>query len=474
MVADIASATSAGLVLTGVIDPLGDRVELLATLEDAISRRVLRVFDPLVAEPAEAESALARLAEWSTIATNDHLHPSLAFGAGDGLPDFETYQRFVRELAQFDRTHVAGMFSLLDEEPGFTRLRLFLTAAMLDNGKRRAAGQFLDSEYVNETDLNRHQAAVVRGLRSWIAGDWDLAFRLFRDELTANPSNLVLQHVAIRCGLRANRPAAVIDIYGGFEWDPAVPAALMILLTTDTANAYHLLGRHDDEVRVLEDLWDDLPPSIMTDWGLMRYAAGLGALGEADRINDILDENSRELGPCNWTRARVQAAHELRAHGHALASVAVIQPLLADTTPEIGGLTGTDCPWWNEAVAEALLISGRDAEAAQRCRDYSVEVEGWSAAVLFPGIAAARLGETGVAESLAADLAGLTDESAELGAATLARAMIFAQLGDEAKAMELVRQSVAEGRPVPDLHGTVFLEPLWDDPEFQEIVRPKG
>jgi hypothetical protein len=345
---------------------------------------------------------------------------------------------------------------------------------MLNNGKRRAAEQFLDSEFLNESELNRHQATVIRGLRSWIAGDWDLAFRLFRDELTANPNNIVLQHVAIRCGLRANRPEAAIDIYGGFEWDPSLPAAVMILLTTDTANAYHLLGRHDDEVRVLDDLWADHPPSIMTDWGLMRYAIALGALGDLDRIDDILDQNSRELGPCNWTRARVEAAHELHEHGHTDAAIAVVQPLLADTTPEIAGLPGTDCPWWNEAVVEALLISGRDAKAAQRCLDYSVEVEGWRTALLFPGIAAARLGEVEIAQQRIAELAKLPDESLGLGASTLARAMIFAQLGDEARAMELVRQAVAEGRPVPALHGNVFLEPLWDDPEFQEIVRPKG
>jgi len=214
----------------------------------------------------------------------------------------------------------------------------------------------------------------------------------------------------------------------------------------------------------------------MTDWGLMRYAIALGARGEEDRINDLLDQNSRELGPCNWTRARVLAAHELRSHGYPEAAFAVVQPLLADTTPEIAGLPGTDCPWWNEAVAEALLISGRDAEAAERCRSYLTGVEGWRAAVLFPGIAAARLGEIEVAHQRIAELEelGRSVESAELGAATLARAIIFAQLGDENRAMELIRQAVAEGHPVPKLHGDIFLEPLWDDPEFQEILRPKG
>jgi len=479
LVGNVTAATSAGLVLTGVIDPSGEGIELLATLEDTINGEVLRAFDPLTAEPGDSIGAISMLADWSTIATSDHLHPSLAFGSGRTLPTIETYRRFSREFKLFDRSRVTELYSLLEDEPSFNRLRLMMAVAVLDAGKSRTASHFLDTGLFDNADVNQHQATVVRGLRSWISAEWELAYRLFRDELTTHPRNLMLLHAATRCALRANRPGAVIEMFGGLEPDTAVPAAAIVLITTDAAHAHHLLGNQDAEIRLLEELRLELPSSVMTDWGLMRYAVALGAKGDVVGINDLLDQNSRELGPCNWTQARVQAAYELRAHGHTEASVAVVQPLLAGLRPETEEPVGTGCPWWNEEVVEALLIAGQNHDAAEHCKEYSIEVEGWRAAVLFRGIASARLGDTDAARRRAADLAaldpaGLPDGSVGPGGLTLARAMIAAQLGDEDKAMELVRQAIAEGFPVPALHGNIFLEPLWDDLEFHEIVRPKG
>jgi predicted Zn-dependent protease len=351
--------------------------------------------------------------------------------------------------------------------------------AVLDNGKSGIASQMLDTGAFDGADVNQHQAAVVRGLRSWIAADWELAYRLFRDELQLHPGNVILRHAAIRCALRANRPAAAIDMYESMEYDTAVPAAVYVLTTADAAHAHHLMGQHVEELRVLESLRTDLPSSVLTDWGLMRHAVALGALGDADRIDALLDRNSRELGPCASTQARVGAARELRTHGHTEAATAVIQPLLAGLTPGTEKPVDAGCPWWNEAAAEALLIAGRDHEAAELCRGFSIDVEGWRAAVMFPGIAAARLGEPEIARLRAADLAALgraelTDGTGRPAKFTLGRAIIYAQLGDEDRAMELVRQAVTEGLPVHDLHGNIFLEPLWNDPGFQEIVRPKG
>jgi hypothetical protein len=268
-------------------------------------------------------------------------------------------------------------------------------------------------------------------------------------------------------------------MYEELERDAAVPAAIYVFIATDTAHAHHLMGQHVEELRVLESLRTNLPSSVLTDWGLMRLAVALGALGDLDRIDDILDQNSRELGPCNSTRARVWAAHELRAHGHIEAAVAVIQPLLAGLTPGTEEPVDAGCPWRNEAAAEALLIAGRNHEAEQLTRGFPIETEGWRAAVLLPGIAAARLGETENARLRTTELAalgsaGFADGTGRPAKFTLGRAMIFAQLGDVGRAMELVRQAVTEGLPVHNLHGNLFLEPLWDDPGFQEILRPKG
>lgn len=479
LVDEVVTATSAGLVLTGVMDPSGQGIELLATLEDTIDGRVLRAFEPLTTDPSDATNAIATLADWSTIATNDHLHPSLAFGAGRNLPTMETYRRFSREFKLFDRTRANEFFSLLEEEPTFTRLRLMLALAVLDNGKTRTASHLLDTGYYDDADVNQHQAAVVLGLRNWIAAEWELAYRMFRDELQKYPGNVTLRHAAMRCALRANRPTAVIDMHEDLEYDTAVPAAAYVFVATDAAHAHHLMGQHVEELRVLERLRTDLPSSELTDWGLMRHAVALGALGDPDEIDALLNRNSRELGPCASTQARVGAARELRTHGQTEAAIAVIQPLLAGLQPGTEEPMGAGCSWWNEAAAEALLIAGRDQEAAELCRGFSIEVEGWRAALLFPGIAAARLGEAENARIRAADLAALgraelADGTARPAAFTLGRAMIFAQLGDEDRAMELVRRAVAEGLPVHDLHCNPFLEPLWDNPEFQEILRPRG
>jgi len=479
LVGEVSTATSAGLVLTGVIDLSGDELELLAILEDTINGTILRAFDPLTADPADVTNAIETLSDWSTIATSDHLHPTLAFGAGRRLPTMETYRRFTREFKLFDRTRVPELYSLLEEQPTLTRLRLMMAVAVLDNWKTRTAAHLLDTGVFDDAHVNQHQAAVVRGLRGWISAEWELAFRLFRDEFQKHPGDMMLLHAAIRCALRANRPNAVIELSEELVSDSAAPAASYVLMTTDVAHAHHLLGQHDEEIRVLESLRTDLPASVMTDWGLMRYVVALGAVGDVGRIHGVLDRNSRELGPCSVTQARVQAAHELRAHAAAEASVDVVQPLLATLTPGAEAPLGAGCPWWNEAVVEALLIAGRDHEAAELCRGLSTQVEGWRAAVLFPGIAAARLGEAEIARQRAADLAALdpsdfADGAIGPGGLTVGRAMIFAQLGDTGRAMELVRQAVTEGLPAPDLHGDLFLEPLWDHAEFREIMRPKG
>ncbi len=55
------------------------------------------------------------------------------------------------------------------------------------------------------------------------------------------------------------------------------------------------------------------------------------------------------------------------------------------------------------------------------------------------------------------------------------RAGIAAQLGETDRAIHLLRQAVAAGYcEYMWIHSHPPFEPLWDDPEFQEILRPKG
>ena len=54
------------------------------------------------------------------------------------------------------------------------------------------------------------------------------------------------------------------------------------------------------------------------------------------------------------------------------------------------------------------------------------------------------------------------------------RACIAALLGEKEEAMNLLREALAQGVSYTRLHPDMDLEPLWDYPPFQELIKPKG
>jgi hypothetical protein len=89
------------------------------------------------------------------------------------------------------------------------------------------------------------------------------------------------------------------------------------------------------------------------------------------------------------------------------------------------------------------------------------------------GVVAARLGDGKEAERISAllqDVEGFT-----WGEPSFYQALIAAQLGRTGRALQLLRQALADGLSVGDLlWKSSEFESLWDNPEFQELVRPKG
>ncbi|RLE25157.1 MAG: hypothetical protein DRJ61_19425, partial [Acidobacteria bacterium] len=79
-----------------------------------------------------------------------------------------------------------------------------------------------------------------------------------------------------------------------------------------------------------------------------------------------------------------------------------------------------------------------------------------------------------VAEEMSRKLAAV-DEPFTMGWPSYHRATIAAQLGQSAEAIRLLQQAISRGfHNFGSLHVDLNLDPLRDDPEFQEILRPKG
>ena len=164
----------------------------------------------------------------------------------------------------------------------------------------------------------------------------------------------------------------------------------------------------------------------------------------------------------------------------------MIQRALVDLPGSCSEPTDPCYAYFTKIQLEALLIANRDEEAAEIALGLDPETAGWHSALLFAGIAAARTGDVPTAHALAAAMdklteADLANDITRLGDLIIGRAMISAQLGEIDESLDLIRLGLSRGTlrvrsdlGIHELQHNIFFEPLWDNHEFQEIMRPKG
>jgi Flp pilus assembly protein TadD len=92
----------------------------------------------------------------------------------------------------------------------------------------------------------------------------------------------------------------------------------------------------------------------------------------------------------------------------------------------------------------------------------------------YLGAIAARRGDREGAERTAGQLRDW-EQPYIRGWHTMWRARIASLLGDEATAVTLLREALAQGRGYgPELHADLDFQPLWNFPPYQQLMRPKG
>jgi hypothetical protein len=92
----------------------------------------------------------------------------------------------------------------------------------------------------------------------------------------------------------------------------------------------------------------------------------------------------------------------------------------------------------------------------------------------FLGVLAARRGDREEALRRAERVAQIGSPY-EHGRGVYWQACIAAQLGDHERGISLLLEAYSQGRAMDvGLHSDMDLEPLHDDPRYQELVRPKG
>jgi tetratricopeptide (TPR) repeat protein len=265
--------------------------------------------------------------------------------------------------------------------------------------------------------------------------------------------------------LRSNRPHESITILSDvddlspfyFQWQTLM-------------EALHMVGDYSSELTQTRRARDAYPDRLMMLNSELRALAALGRLDEVERgLGESLLLPGE--GPVAAAGVMGDVALELRAHGFRDASHRATERAVrwfrsrpADEASTMRNRTG---------LALALYRAERWDEAEALFREVAAEAPRDVLVHGYLGVLAARRGDREEALRISDRLEGLADPY-DHGRDRYVQATIAAQLGDLDRAMVLLRDAYARGRPFGIfLHSDMDLEPLRAFPPFREFIEPK-
>jgi tetratricopeptide (TPR) repeat protein len=239
-------------------------------------------------------------------------------------------------------------------------------------------------------------------------------------------------------------------------------AGLIGFFWTDLLVSLHLLDEHETELEHARTARQYNPSSQ----GAFTFEArALAALGRVDDLRELLGEAETHASDFSVGYVIREAGLELRVHG---------QPDLGDE------LIAESVSWYEETgssgsgYAWSLFALGRFQEARDICESRLVESPDDDTYLGILGSAAAALGDSETALAMEARLAELEARPYVFGGPARWQATIAAQLGDQDRAVELLREAYGHGASYGAwLHNVPQFDGLRGYPPFERFIAPK-
>ena len=295
------------------------------------------------------------------------------------------------------------------------------------------------------------------------------ALQALRAAEAQDPTDLSTNYLIGFYLLRLNRPQETLDQYAKIDaksWD-AVTVGTWRYARLAAAN--HLLGRHEEELRVARIARNLFPTSFLS---RNDELIALAALGRVDELRRAAEDTQTMAAQGDSTPAvsmRV-AAEELRAHGRLAESIALAQQAVTWYRNRPADFLATAANRF--LLAQSLYVAEQWTEARAIVLSLMREQPKSVAYAAMAGAVAARLGDRDAAMR---HLATLERASSEPGGVTeLRRAELAALLGRREQAVSLLRDAFARGLSMSTgLHRQMDLESLRGFAPFDELLKPK-
>lgn len=471
----LAGEAGAGTVVSGSYYLRGETIQFQARVTDARAGTLMQAIEPVSgprSDPMPAIESLRRRV-MGAVASRDLLSSESPMSLTPPL--FEAYQEYVAatDLFMTDDDEALRHFEAAARlDPSFSAPRLWLVFMYGQRGDLDRAGALLAGLAGERDRLTPFARSWLGTLKANIEGRYLEALQSLRDAERLAPRNtLVLLWVGLLANA-ANRPGEAAEVLSRVEPEDWFRSRhpLGASYLRELSGALHLLGEHDREL-VVAHRARGLYPNRAASYAVEVRA--LVALGRVEEVERLLDE-CRSVPSCSGDMAEIAriAGGELRAHGRRDASIEIAnreaERYRAQGTGSAGGEAQIREPAW------ALYGAERWTESRALFERLVARDPGDLDALTTLGVLAARLADGREARRIEAELQRL-DRPRLYGTPAYGRARIAAQLGEGKRALELLRRSFAEGYAFStSIHRDMDLEPLRNDPEFRELLRPKG
>jgi DNA-binding SARP family transcriptional activator/TolB-like protein len=463
----------AGTAVTGSYYRQGDSLHFQARVIDVATARVMTAVGPV------------RSGAHAPLDGIDALRHRILDALAPLSDERDTHVRMVRAPPPYDAYHayVSGFESFVSRDVA-EALRHFERAVAADStfalasvgaaimhanlGRWAAADSIAGRLQAVRDELGPMELATLDMLRGWLRGDDHAAYEATRRQALLAPGSIGEYQVAEQAR-RLNRPGESIRVLTDMGPERGELRGWFPYWRELTA-AHHMLGNHRAELRVARRAREIYPLNPQL---LAQEVMTLAALGRLAALDQLIDERMAHPSPESPSAGAIMvtAARELRAHGRPEAATAILLRSLDwyRALPE-GGPMGDQ----RASIATVLYELGRWDEAQDAFAALAAERPGSILAQGRLGTLAARRGDRAGAETADAWLRDL-DEPYLMGQHTLWRARIAAVSGDHERAVNLLRQAIAQGVP----HGTHFhtdgdLTALRARPDYRELMRPRG
>jgi len=474
----IAEATRAGIVVSGVYYLKGNEVLVQAQIADAIAGTQVYEIEPATAprdEPTEAlETARHRVVD--AVAAR-YLNSAFDFLSWESKPPaYEANTEFQtgRELFGVDNSGAADHLSrALKIDPDFVMPLIYLSGLCWLQDDYVGAGKYLDVLEKKRERLTPIYRRLLESRRAMLAGHWEESLNALRDAVRLAPTSALFAFYRGVEAVFANHPREAAEaLTRPLDWKPLVTQAQAwgFWYFRYLATAFHVLGEHERELAEARRGIAIYPDELYLRACEVRALASLGRLEDVDRvIAGSLALPSRFATPGGVME---EAALELREHGHSEASLGIANQAVDWHRSRLAGEARSEANL--RGLAHCLLLAERWEEARSAYAELATQHPEDLSCKRYLGVLAALRGDRVEARRISEELRRI-DRPYLFGEATYCRACIAAQLGEKGRAVELLRESFAQGKRYDlYLHRDIDLEPLHGYPPFEELIRPKS